>query len=83
MKCPKCEGELPSKGRLTPLEKRAADTWKAVTGFEMLNLDDVREGRITFTEAFRENVRWLEGVLGTASNIFVSEIQCDCPDREV
>ena len=36
--CPKCGGEIPSKGRLTSAERKAADDWYAITGFEMSNL---------------------------------------------
>ena len=79
--CPECGGEIPRKGRLTSKQREAADKWEAISGFEMMHLDEVRKGEMTFAEAFNRNVRWLENVVASASKVYHG-MDCDCGHEE-
>jgi len=81
--CPKCGGEITPKGQLTPNQKEAVRVWEAVTGCPLMHLDEVKSGEMTFYDAFEDNVRWLEGVLGTAMNAYKGEPNpCECGHEE-
>ena len=59
------------KGKPKPSKKalEAMQDWQGITGFEFMHTEEVIEGKMSFTEAWNANVRWLERMVGDATNL--------------
>ena len=55
--------------RLNGPQRRMLNRYESVCGFEPLHQEDLDAGRMTFRDLWHENVRWLEDVVATVSNI--------------
>ena len=63
--------------KLIKQHQKVARDWKAVTGFPLMYLDEVKSGEMTFAQAFSENVTWIEHLSGAASNLYKGEDEAD------
>lgn len=41
----------------------------AITGFEPMHLDEIKDGTMPISEAWRSNIKWFDGVNNEAQNI--------------
>jgi len=59
------------KGKAKPSDKalKAMQDWQGVTGFEFIHIEEVIEGKVSFTDAWTANVRWLEGMVADALHL--------------
>ncbi len=77
--CTECGGEVTPKGRLTENQRKAISDWNDIVGIPFMHGGEIRDGSMTFKEAWNDNIRWLEGVLGTAMNLYKGESNsCIC-----
>jgi hypothetical protein len=55
--------------RITGKWKRAFTQLERISGFEPMFQDEIDRGEITLTQAFEDNLKWLEDVVGDCQNI--------------
>lgn len=55
--------------RITGKWKKAFNELERVSGFEPMYQDEIDSGEVTLTQAFEDNLSWLEDVLADCQNI--------------
>jgi len=57
--------------KLTPEWKKSFEEYERLTGFEPISQESIDSGESTPKEVWEENIRWLEMLVGDASNISI------------
>ena len=60
---------------MTPAQQRAILDYERISGFEFMHQDEIASGAMTYREAWKANVRWLNDMVAEVEHIF-------CPDDE-
>jgi len=58
--------------KINSKQRQCMQKYENICGFEFMHQEDIDTGKITFTEAWHDNIRWLEGVLADVTNIDVN-----------